>query len=133
MIETGLLFDANGAILHLHLPVGRNAGYLPDDRGLWEIMWAARHTLKGFAHTHPGFGMPSPSGTDLTTFSAVELGLGRKLEWWIATRDALGCWVHSGPSKLDYMSISNVSGACPPWLYTLRAHSGMTSSLYSPH
>jgi proteasome lid subunit RPN8/RPN11 len=60
---------------------------LPDSRGLWDIFWENRDRLSGFAHSHPGAGVPWPSGTDLTTFRAVEAALGRRLQWWIVTLD----------------------------------------------
>lgn len=63
--------------------------YLPDSRDLWDVMWGNRKELVGFAHSHPGSGLPGPSHEDLTTFSAVERALGIRLKWWITTVDHL--------------------------------------------
>ena len=83
MIETALVFDKLGEPFHWHEPAGRTGGSLPDSRGLWEVMWENRLAIGGLAHTHPWDGPASPSGTDLTTFRALEQGLGR-LYWWPA-------------------------------------------------
>ena len=47
--------------------------------------------LAGVAHSHPGGGIPTPSWEDLTTFAAVEDGLGQRLVWWIVS-EAFHCW-----------------------------------------
>lgn len=41
--------------------------------------------IGGVAHTHPWNGPARPSGTDVTTFRAVELGLGQLLVWPVVT------------------------------------------------
>jgi hypothetical protein len=88
--------------LHWHIPKDRTIGYLPDSQDLWHTFWVHRERITGFAHTHPGSGVPSPSQEDLTTFEAIEAGLGKRLAWFIASRDVIvkGQWV--GPGKLDY-------------------------------
>ncbi len=85
MIEAALVFDREGETIHWHEPAGRTAGSLPDSRDLWEVLWEHRDRLGGVAHTHPWDGPASPSGTDLTTFAAVERGLGRRLVWPVVT------------------------------------------------
>jgi hypothetical protein len=90
MLETALVFDTNGRTLHWHEPPGRSGGWLPDSRGLWDVLWEHRQKggsgrLQGVAHTHPWNGPAHPSGTDVTTFRAVELGLGQLLVWPIVT------------------------------------------------
>jgi hypothetical protein len=94
---------------------------VPDDRGLWECLWAARAGLLGVAHSHPGAGPTTPSSEDLSTFAACEAGLGRRLRWWIATQDAVIAVEWTGPGRTDY-------GAVPPgptpWLDELRRRSG---------
>ena len=85
MIETALIFDTNGGTLAWHEPEGRSSGSLPDSRDLWEFMFDHRDILGGVAHTHPWDGPAGPSGTDLSTFRACELGLGKQLLWPVVT------------------------------------------------
>ena len=92
MIETALVFDKQGNILHWHEPVGRSGGSLPDSRGLWDVLWEHRPLEKGgtgllggVAHTHPWKGPSGPSYTDVTTFRACEQGLGETLLWPVVT------------------------------------------------
>ncbi|MCA9714115.1 MAG: Mov34/MPN/PAD-1 family protein [Myxococcales bacterium] len=125
MLETAALIGAAGDVLHWHAPAGRTVVSLPDSRALWETMWELRDQLVGVAHTHPGVGAPAPSGTDLTTFDACELGLGVRLRWWIATGDQLRCFVWRGPYSLDYERVPLLVEQ-PPWLDELRARSGFT-------
>lgn len=102
MIEAGVLLDLEGQPLHWHLPPGRSGGTLPDSRDLWDVIWSNRLNIAGFAHSHPGSGVPGPSYTDITTFAAVEAGLGQRLDWWIISSDevCLVRWV--GRDRLDY-------------------------------
>ena len=73
MIEAGLVFSGNCPVF-FHLPRGRTAGGIPCSYVLWEVLWENRKDpFLGFAHTHPGSGVPAPSHTDITTFAAVEL------------------------------------------------------------
>lgn len=93
-IETGLVFDRKGKTIHWHLPPGRDGGYIPDTRSLWEVMWDNRHDLGGFAHTHPWRGEAWPSSEpDLTTFQAIEDGLGLRLQWWVVTFTDAKCFI----------------------------------------
>lgn len=87
MIETGVLFDPIGHPIYWHEPAGRTVASLPDDAQLWREIWKHRDHLGGFAHTHPGSGIPHPSQTDLDTFVAVERALGRELLWHILSAD----------------------------------------------
>ena len=95
MIEAALVFDREGRTLFWHLPPGRSAGSIPDTQDLWEVLWENRDRLGGVAHTHPWEGDALPSQTDVTTFAAVEAGLGRRLQWWVVTFNDAGCfkWV----------------------------------------
>lgn len=95
-------------------------GALPDSRELWDVFWTHRATLLGFAHTHPGRGIPGPSHTDLTTFAAVEAGLGKRLHWWIASSDhvVLLRW-----SAGIYGGLT-VPKSAVPWVDRLRELSG---------
>lgn len=91
MMETALVFDLHGKTIHWHEPRGRSGGSLPDSRDLWDVLWENRDRLGGVAHTHPWDGPASPSGTDITTFDAVERALGKQLLWLVVTfTDVLG-------------------------------------------
>jgi len=85
MMETAMVFDEDGRPIFWHEPPGRSGGYLPDSRSLWDVLWENRARLGGVAHTHPWDGQAYPSGTDVTTFAAVEAGLGKKLLWPVVT------------------------------------------------
>lgn len=121
-IETGVLINKQGEPIHWHLPPGRNSGYLPDSRDLWDIIWENRDNLLGFAHSHPGAGETGPSWEDITTFSAVERGLGRRLVWWITSEDRLAVLHWKGPGQHDY-SLGQIDPhleARYPWVVELR-------------
>lgn len=87
MTEIGVVIDEDGLPLYWHAPPNRSSIALPDSRALWEILWRHRDHLWGFAHSHPGRGLPAPSHEDLTTFRAIDQALGRCLMWWIASID----------------------------------------------
>lgn len=89
MMEAGVVIDIHDQPIFWHVPTDRTGGSLPDSRQLWDVLWDAhqRGALKGFAHTHPGSGVPGPSSTDIETFRAIEQALGRPLEWWITSHD----------------------------------------------
>ena len=78
-------------------------GGLPDSRNLWQILWDNRTNISGIAHSHPGKGKPGPSHTDVTTFSAIESGLGIRLDWWIVSAgdEALTLLRWAGGDKRD--------------------------------
>lgn len=101
-IETGLVFDFHGGRIYWHLPPDRSSGSLPDSSELWAVLWENREILGGVAHTHPWDGEPGPSPTDLTTFAAVEAGLGERLVWPIITFTAVRYFTWLGPNRLDY-------------------------------
>ena len=126
MLEAGVLLNRDGDALYWHLPAGRSAGALPDSASLWAIMWEHRDELLGFAHSHPGHGVPRPSHTDVTTFAAIEAALGRRLRWPIINWDMVVevCWV--GPGRLDYATVPH--RAEPSWAGALRAVSGLVCS-----
>lgn len=84
-METALVFDVGGAPLYWHEPPGRSGAHIPDSRDLWDVLWEHRQVLGGVAHTHPWNGPSVPSQSDLTTFAAVEAGLGKRLLWPIVT------------------------------------------------
>ncbi len=137
MLESAAVIDITGAPIHWHLPAGRSQVALPDSRSLWDVLWAERERLAGVAHTHPGAGMPYPSWEDLTTFSACELGLGRRLRWWIATSSRIAELRWVGPEPYRYKG--RLLGEPPLWLPALHARSLVTPairtrpSLCAPH
>lgn len=86
-VEVGAVFDHDGLVLKVWDPLNATAASLPDDAELWRFVWEHRDRVGGFAHSHPGGGVPAPSGTDLVTFKAWESALGRPLVWPIITSD----------------------------------------------
>ncbi len=121
MMETALVFDLEGRTIHWHEPAGRTSGSLPDSQDLWEILWENRHRLGGVAHTHPWNGPAIPSGTDLTTFAAVEKGLGKHLLWPVVTfdnvayvvrnplfKDGGAMWTNAGPLTIKIEGIDEL-------------------------
>ncbi len=122
-IEAAVVISG-GSPSHWHLPPGRNSVYIPDTRDLWDILWESRSSVDGVAHTHPGSGWPSPSKTDLTTFEAVEKGLGRRLSWWILSRThcVLLQW-ESGGFGPGYETTYVFREEEPSWAEELRRHS----------
>jgi len=118
MMEAGILLDLEGKPLYFHTPHNRSISELPDSLDLWNVIWEHRDNISGFAHSHPGLGIPSPSWTDVTTFSAVEIGLGKKLDWPIISGDNMIITRFLGPGKYDY--IYHVVSEKPDWFDELR-------------
>lgn len=120
MIEAGVVVTDMGPVFW-HLPMGRTGGSLPDSRHLWDVLWdLRREPFLGFAHSHPGSGVPGPSDIDITTFAAVEMGLGRRLTWWITSSTHVICLRWRGPGKFDYNAFLVEE---PDWAGKLREHS----------
>ena len=110
MLEVALVFDKEGKTIHWHVPPGRSSGHIPDTRDLWEVLWENRDRIGGVAHTHPWNGDAWPSLTDMTTFRAVERGLGRQLLWPVVTftemrgfvfNPVTGDYVQAGPLTIE--------------------------------
>ena len=80
MREAGVIVGPHGDPIYWHFPRDRITEKIPDSRPLWEWFEHLRDTTIGFAHSHPGGGVPSPSWTDITTFEAVESGLKKRLK-----------------------------------------------------
>lgn len=120
--EACVIVDVNGKPIKWHLPSGRNSVHIPDTQSIWDFIWKNREHVGGTAHTHPGDGMPYPSWEDITTFSATELGLGKRLTWWIASSNSLAEIKWQGPGKYDYAveDHSVLYTASPRWLLPLR-------------
>jgi hypothetical protein len=87
MMEAGVVLGLDNKPLYWHTPNERSGGALPDSRALWDFIWENRQQVTGFAHTHPGSGVPGPSHTDITTFVAIEAALGKHLNWFILSSD----------------------------------------------
>jgi proteasome lid subunit RPN8/RPN11 len=102
MREVALLIGLDGGVLYNHEPEDRTSVFLPDSLTLWDRIWAYRTNLAGIAHSHPGSASPTPSMEDLTTFAAVEAGLGKRLIWWIVSSDGFAELIWIGPDKLHY-------------------------------
>jgi hypothetical protein len=82
MIEVAVIFDKEGK--PLYWSTGRGAS-IEDSRSFWDVIWENRDKIQGIAHTHPWVGPTQPSGTDITTWEAIEKGLGIGLLWPIIT------------------------------------------------
>ena len=120
MIEAGVVLTASGAV-HWHLPDGRTGGSLPDHLPLWDVLYSLRREVfLGFAHSHGGSGVPGPSWTDVTTFAAVEAGLGRRLTWLITSSDHVIGLTYRGPEKHKYGTFLVEE---PDWAAQLRDYS----------
>lgn len=125
MIEAGVLIGENDEPIYWHTPPGSSVVYLPDSRDLWEVIWEHRAKITGFAHSHPGKGMPHPSMEDLTTFRAIEQGLGKTINWYITSSDSLilAVWV----PKWERYSIKEIRED-KAWLDGLRNISGYSNT-----
>lgn len=117
-VEAGVLLNLDCEPIYWHLPEGRHVGALPDSRELWCAIWERREDVLGFAHSHPGLGEPEPSDEDLTTFAAIELALGKRLVWWISSRDQSVEVSWRGPGRLDYSAAPVMYE--PDWVSELR-------------
>jgi hypothetical protein len=123
MIEAGVVLDKFGFPIWWHGPEGRSSVNLPDSRELWDVLWKMRGAISGFAHSHPGGGIPFPSSEDLTTFAAVEAGLGLRLDWWIINAtDVTLC--HWAPGEQRYRHTYIPTDAFS-WVARLRELSNM--------
>lgn len=103
MREALYVFDKLGRVMYWHLPQNRGGGGIPDSRALWVFMWENREEVGGFAHSHPWDGPAWCSDTDVRTFAAYESGLGKRLNWVVATFTDVGLFRWEGPGKHDYV------------------------------
>jgi hypothetical protein len=118
MKEAGVVLDHCGQPIYWHSPPDRTVAYLPDSRLLWDVIWENRKEISGIAHSHPGGGQPGPSYEDVTTFAAVEAALGKRLDWWITSSDAVSLVLWQGPDRLTYRATS--VPVEPGWVGQLR-------------
>jgi proteasome lid subunit RPN8/RPN11 len=93
-VEVATVFDYTGAALYWTSCLESGPTYIPDSRSLWEFLWDRREVVHGVAHSHP-HGMNDPSDTDVTTWRAIEKGLGRKLFWPIVTTSSVKVFHHN--------------------------------------
>lgn len=131
MNETAVVISENNLPIYWHLPYGRSSVYLPDDKSLWDVVWEHRKIIRGIAHSHPGSGIPSPSQEDITTFSAIELALGRRLDWYITSADRCIRLHWDGDGKYSYYERPLLKEFVPFWLKQLRLLSNYSSSVDS--
>lgn len=95
MIEVAVVFSTKGEPIFWFK--GISAGAVPDSRDLWNQIWCNREEVGGVAHTHPWNGYTTPSTTDLTTWAAIEDGLGVRLIWPIVTMTHVCYFAHVHP------------------------------------
>jgi hypothetical protein len=127
MMEAGVILGSKGPI-HWHVPQGRSGGWLPDSRDLWDVLWENRDTVTGFAHSHPGSGRPEPSSTDITTFAAIEAGLGTQLNWYIITSDNIACFRRISGGYERRWNANRLHRWMLAWVPWLREFSGYPGS-----
>jgi hypothetical protein len=120
MIETAVVLDRKCRPVYWHLPPNRSGGAIPDSRTLWDVLWEHRMYLEGVAHSHPGSGQPGPSAIDVSTFSAVELALGQRLNWYITSSNGLCVVTFIGPEKYHYYTQQIPRAREPAWADRLR-------------
>lgn len=123
MFEVAVLIDLDHSPIYWHEPL-KSSVEIPDSVDLWSQIWANRNSLLGIAHSHPGTGIPQPSTTDLTTFSAIEAALGQRLLWWITSDNILSEFQWTGKSKTSYKG--NIIGSTA-WIQELRQRSQIHS------
>lgn len=87
-LEACAVIGRGGSVLYWHVPEDREFAYLPDSASLWRFLWERRDEISGIAHTHPA-GYTHPSSEDLSTFKAVDLALGKSLDWYVVTSESV--------------------------------------------
>lgn len=95
MIEVAMVFDKEGHAIFWLSPKGSSSGAIPDSSNLWDRIWRNREHVGGVVHTHPWDGKTLPSHTDVTTFAAIEKGLGKQLLWPIVTMTHVNYFVRN--------------------------------------
>lgn len=123
MQEAGVVVSTDGEPIYWHLPNARSSGALPDDAALWNVLRDNASRLAGVAHSHPGSGVPGPSYEDVTTFAALEAGLGKRFKWWIISSDSTVVCEWVGPDRLSYVAKVVPEAEVSGWLDGLRSAS----------
>ena len=121
-MEAGVVVGLRDQAIYWHLPHDRSGAALPDSLDLWSYLVQNKDQISGVAHSHPWGGIPHPSHEDITTFSAVELGLGKRLQWWVVGLYAVVMSTWEGPGPYDYKTVRVGMGS--PWVKELLRHSG---------
>jgi hypothetical protein len=106
--EVRMVFDRAGVPLYWPHDPDASSVYLPESPLLWDYLWENRANIGGVAHTHPWNGEAAPSHTDVTTFSALERGLGCRLWWPIVTFTDAVTFEWKGPGEYEYGFRTNV-------------------------
>jgi hypothetical protein len=119
-MEAAAVVAKDGSVIRWHAPPGRSSVALPDSQDLWDVVWENRSRIDGIAHTHPGTGYPGPSTTDLSTFEAMEAGLGIRIKWWILSASH-SIRLEWNPVSPGY-DIADFIFPChePAWMHDLR-------------
>jgi len=125
MLEVALAFDVYGKSLYEHLPPGRTSGYIPKHKPFFDWLLENVEQVAGVAHLHPFEGPAIPSVEDITTFSAIELGLDKRLVWPIVTLTSVSVYYnHSVIGTVDglenryrYTRITNSPPFDTHWLF----------------
>jgi len=116
-LEAGVLLSVTEEPIYWHVPNNRSSSALPDSRELWNKIWENKDKVLGFAHSHP-LGIICPSQEDITTFSAIEIAIGKRLLWPILTKEVITYWQWNGPAKFNYHQIY-ISFSNKKWIYML--------------
>jgi len=105
--EMAMVFNGVGLAIFWLGPNGSSEGAIADSNVLWHRIWTARDELGGIAHSHPWNGPANASHTDVTTFAAIERGLGKRLIWPIVTMTHVNffAWDEKEKQYLDVMQV----------------------------
>ena len=117
-LEAGVLLSVTEEPIYWHEPADRSISALPDSRILWNHIWDNRNRILGFAHSHP-LGIIYPSQEDITTFSAIEIAIGKRLLWPILTKEVITYWRWQGPNKFNYRQIYDFHSSNKKWIHKL--------------
>lgn len=116
MIEVAMVFDKEGRPIFWPSTGTETSGSIPDDRSLWDYIWENRERIGGVAHTHPWSGEAHPSHTDLTTYAAIEAGLGKRLCWPVVTMTEVRYFGYADPAQ-DYEEYTPEFAVNEAWLH----------------
>jgi hypothetical protein len=131
-MEVAVVLDKALTPMLWHVPQDGNSGYIPDTVDLWQFLWENQKDVLGVAHTHPWAGTAAPSMTDLTTFQAIDSGLGRNLHWLIITFNRILVLHRENGEMTKDADLTNTILQLAPttraWISEIRARSGYLKS-----